>query len=145
MNKLIFTVKSKSDLEKCYPLIKELRPHLSYQDFLSIYEESHHSNGYEIVGIEEDGQILALMGYRNLTDFVRGKHVYIDDLVTNTNVRSKGLGSELLAYAENIAKNSGCKTLRLCTGIENELGMKFYERNGWIKRAFTYTKKLDSN
>ena len=122
-----------------------MRPHLNYEDFISIYEESHQSCGYEIVAIEEDGQILALMGYRNLSDFVRGKHIYIDDLVTSKNVRSKGLGSELLAYAENIAKNSGRKSLRLCTGIENELGIKFYERNGWNKRAFAYTKKLDSN
>ena len=36
-----------------------------------------------------------------------------------------------------------CKSLRLCTGIENERGVNFYERSGWTKRAFAYTKKMD--
>ncbi len=144
MEKLIFTAKSKTDLERCYPVMKELRPHLSYEDYISIYEDSHKSNGYEIVAIEEDGQILAIMGYRFLSDYVRGQHVYVDDLVTRENVRSRGLGAELLKFAENISKISGCNCLRLCTGIENELGMRFYERNGWMKRAIAYTKKLNS-
>jgi hypothetical protein len=32
--------------------------------------------------------------------------------------------------------------LRLCTGIENLRGVEFYERNGWTKRAYAYTKKI---
>jgi ribosomal protein S18 acetylase RimI-like enzyme len=143
MNKRIFTVKSYDDLERCYLTMKELRSNLSYTDYISIYEVAHKADGYEIVAIEEDNQILALMGYRFLSDYVRGKHVYIDDLVTSEKVRSKGFGAELLRYAEDISRSSGCSCLRLCTGIENELGMKFYERHGWIKRAFAYTKKMN--
>lgn len=144
MEKRIFTATTKTDLERCYPIIKELRPHLSYEDYLSVYEDSHKADGYEIVAIEEGDEILAVMGYRFLSDYVRGKHVYVDDLVTSERARSKGLGAELLKFAEDIARTTGCKTLRLCTGIENERGMRFYDRNGWIKRAFAYTKKLKS-
>ncbi len=142
MKKRIFVVKSKADLERCYPVMKELRTHLSFEDYISIYDESHKTNGYEIVAIEDHSQIVAVMGYRFLSDYVRGKHVYVDDLVSRENVRSQGLGAELLKYAEKVAKESGCKTLRLCTGIENERGVKFYDRNGWTKRAYAYTKKL---
>jgi GNAT superfamily N-acetyltransferase len=142
MQKRIFTVTNKKDLERCYPIIKELRPHLSFEDYISIYKQSHTSDGYEIVAIEEMEQILAVMGYRFISDFVRGKHVYVDDLVSTEKVRSQGLGAELLKFAESVAEETGCKSLRLCTGIENERGMKFYDRNGWTKRAFAYTKKL---
>lgn len=142
MGKRIFTVKKKVDLERCYPVMKELRPHLSFEDYISIYEESHKADGYEIIAIEDQGQILAVMGYRFLSDYVRGKHVYIDDLVSSEKVRSKGLGSELLQFAEEIAQTNGCKSLRLCTGIENDRGVQFYDRNGWTKRAYAYTKKL---
>lgn len=142
MNRNLFVAKTESDLERCFPVMKELRPHLNFDDYLSIYEEAHRNDGYQIVAIEENGQILAVMGYRILSDYVRGKHVYIDDLVSSEAVRSKGLGAELLKYAEGIAKNINCNTLRLCTGIENERGAKFYEKNGWIKRAFAYAKKL---
>ncbi|MFZ4713763.1 MAG: GNAT family N-acetyltransferase [Bacteriovoracaceae bacterium] len=142
MEKRIFKVISEIDLERCFPIMKELRPHLSYDDFLTIYNDAHKADGYEIIAIEENNQILALMGYRFLSDYVRGKHIYIDDLVTTEKIRSKGLGADLLKFAEDLAQSSGCNTLRLCTGIENERGVKFYNRNGWIKRAFAYTKKL---
>lgn len=142
MDKRTFTVKDKTDLERCYPVMKELRPHLSFEDYISIYNESHIADGYEIVAIEDKGQILAVMGYRFLSDYVRGRHVYVDDLVSTEGARSQGLGAELLKFAEGIAQASGCNSLRLCTGIENDRGVKFYERNGWTKRAFAYTKKL---
>ncbi len=142
MEKRIFTVKNKNDLERCYPVMKELRPHLSFEDYVSIYNDSHATDGYEIVAIEDKEQILAVMGYRFLSDFVRGKHVYIDDLVSTEKARSHGLGAELLKFAEEIAQTTGCKSLRLCTGIENQRGMKFYDRNGWTKRSYAYTKKL---
>lgn len=142
MEKQIFIVQTKAELERCFPVMKELRPHLSFEEYVSIYEKAHASDGYEIVAVEVQGQIIAVMGYRFLSDFVRGKHVYIDDLVSSEKLRSQGLGAELLTFAEEVAKTSGCKSLRLCTGIENERGIKFYDRNGWIKRAFAYTKKL---
>ncbi len=144
MGKRVFTVSSRVDLERCYPLMKELRPHLSYEDYLTIYDDAHSTGGYEIVAIEENGEILAVMGYRFLSDFVRGKHLYIDDLVTAEKARSKGWGRELLRFAEELAYTNGCKSLRLCTGVENERGVSFYERNGWVKRAFAFTKKLKS-
>jgi ribosomal protein S18 acetylase RimI-like enzyme len=143
MNRRTFTVTSKNELERCYPVMKELRPQLRYEDYLSIYEDSHKADGYEIVAIEDNDQILALMGYRFLTDYVRGRHLYIDDLVTTQKIRSQGLGAELLKLAESIAEKNGCASLRLCTGIENERGVIFYERNGWGKRSFAFVKKLE--
>jgi GNAT superfamily N-acetyltransferase len=142
MNKRIFTVATANDLERCYPIMKELRPHLSFEDYVSIYNESHKADGYQIVAIEDKGNVLAVMGYRFLSDFVRGKHVYVDDLVATEKARSQGLGAELLKFAEGVAEATGCKSLRLCTGIQNERGIQFYERNGWAKRSFAYTKKL---
>ncbi len=143
MTKRIFVVQTKADLDRCYPVVNELRPHLSFNEYIAIYEEAHAHDGYEIVAIEVSDQIVAVMGYRFLSDFVRGKHVYIDDLVSTEKFRSQGFGAELLTFAESVAKETECKNLRLCTGIENERGVNFYERSGWKKRAFAYTKKLD--
>lgn len=136
----MFIVRTQNDLEKCFAVIKELRPHLSLTEYLEIYAEAHKSNGYEIVAIEEEGNVVAAMGYRILFDYVRGKHLYIDDLVSTEKSRSKGLGAKLLKYAESVAKELKCKSLRLCTGIENERGIQFYEKNGWIKRSYAYVK-----
>lgn len=135
-------IQNREDLEKCFPLMKELRPHLSEQDYLEIYRHAHAMDGYEIVGLQLDGKIVALMGYRLMYDFVRGRHLYIDDLVSTEKMRSKGLGAQLLKHAESIAQDLGCKSLRLCTGVENDRGKKFYEQNKWTLRAYAFTKKL---
>ena len=134
--------KDNNDLERFYPVMKELRKDLILTDYLNICEKAIATSGYEIVAIEKNDQILAVMGYRVLYDFVHGKHLYIDDLVSTESHRSQGLGAQLLKYAENLAKELNCKGLRLCTGIENELGKKFYEREGWYLRAVVYKKKL---
>lgn len=138
----IFIARTRTDLERCFPIMKELRPHLNLKDFFTIYEKAHQMDGYEIIGIKEGPQIVAIMGYRTLYDYVRGKYIYIDDLVSSEKMRSKGYGARLLQYAEEAACEQGCATLRLCTGLDNEGGIKFYEKNGWVKRSFAYVKKL---
>ena len=142
MEKRLFIVQSQTELERCYPVIKELRPHLRFEDFLEYYQQAHASDGYEIAAIESQQGIVAVMGYRFLVDFVRGRHLYIDDLVTSERVRSMGLGAELLKYAEKVAADSGCKSLRLCAALENEGGIRFYNRNGWHQRAYAFAKKI---
>lgn len=141
----IFLAKTKAELERCFPVMKELRPHLDFAAFLEIYASAHKADGYEIAAIEREGKILAVMGYRILWDYVRGKHLYIDDLVATATARSQGLGAELLQFAEKVAAENACPSLRLCTGTENEKGMKFYEREGWTKRSFAYVKRLSQN
>lgn len=43
---------------------------------------------------------------------------------------------------KELRANLNCKSLRLCTGIENDRGVKFYEKNNWVKRAYAFTKKI---
>jgi len=47
----------------------------------------------------------------------------------------------VMLKSEEVALRENCQTLRLCTGIENESGVRFYEKNGWSKRAYAFTKK----
>lgn len=129
------------ELERCFSVMKELRPHLDFDGFYSIYAESHKADGYEIAFVQKDGEVLAVMGYRFLCDMVRGRHLYIDDLVATEKARSQGYGAALLGFAESVAKETGCPSLRLCAALENTGGIRFYERNGWTKRTFSFVKK----
>lgn len=132
----------RADLERAFPVMKELRSHIDIDSFLSVIEAAKHEGGYTLVAIERGAQVVALMGYRVLTDFVHGRHLYIDDLVTTKDQRSAGHGARLLKYAEEQARRLDCVGLRLCTGIDNEAGRRFYEREGWALRAVAYKKKL---
>ena len=133
-------LKSPPELEAGYAVLKELRTNLTFTDFITLYKSAHQTDGYTLIGMVENDRYVAVMGYRILHDFVHGKHLYVDDLVVIRGQQSKGIGSKLLAYAEEIAEKQGCQGLRLCTGKENERGIKFYEREGWNPRAIAFKK-----
>ncbi len=142
MNRILFLEK-RDELKKAFPVIQDLRPHLSEQQFIDLFFEMNRTAGYTLAAlVDGEHNILGLMGYRFLVDYVRGSHLYIDDLIVKSEFRSQKLGEKLLAFAEQVAKTKGVKTLRLSTGIENERAMKFYERSGWEHRSMVYIKSI---
>lgn len=132
-----------ADFEAVFPVIRELRPHLTFQEYTSLMMEAKIRDDYEIVAIFQGPKCIAAMGFRILFDFVHGKHLYIDDLVVAEGCRSKGIGAELLKYAERVAIEKKCKGLRLCTGVDRKDSQRFYERNNWNARAIAYKKVVE--
>lgn len=132
-----------SDLEQAFPLMKELRPHLDFEDFELLTTQARLQDKYCLVGMSDNDHYVGLMGYRVLFDLVHGKHLYIDDLVISHKCRSQGLGLQLLQYAEKEAQKQQCKVMRLCTGVDNTRAMSFYEKNQWNQRAVVYKKKVE--
>lgn len=131
-----------AEVERVLPLMRELRPHLDEESFLRLYKEAKLRDDYKLVGLVHNDFCVALMGYRILFDFVHGKHLYIDDLVVEKDLRGQGLGKQLLDHALAEAAREECQGLRLCTGIENHSAVKFYEREGWQARALAFKIKL---
>ncbi len=82
------------------------------------------------------------MGLRYLHNYVHKYHLYIDDLVVKKDIRSQGGGAILLEFAEDLAKAKSCTGLRLCTGIDNKEGIRFYERENRSARTLAYKKKI---
>lgn len=131
------------DIDSTYVLMKQLRPHISLEQFRIIFEKANKSDDYNIYGYtDQKAHIKGLIGIRTLHDYVHGKHLYIDDLVVDETCRSQGIGKKLLDFAEDLAKKNECTGLRLCTGIDNKDGMRFYERENWKQRAVVFKKKL---
>jgi GNAT superfamily N-acetyltransferase len=137
------TLNSPDLLKRGYAVLRELRTELSLPDFHAIYDQAHSRDGFQLVAAVEDEKIAGIMGYRILFDFVHGKHLYIDDLVTTESMRGRGIGAKLLKEAERIAKDHGCVALRLCTGTANERAKTFYQREGWSLRSVAYKKKVE--
>jgi len=138
----ILELKTPEALERAFPVLRELREGLSFEDFTFLHDQAKAHDDYRLVGVFEAGHCIAVMGYRILFDFVHGKHLYIDDLVVTAEHRSSGLGAKLLQHAEGLAKETQCKGLRLCTGVDRKDSQRFYENNGWVARAVAYKKVL---
>jgi GNAT superfamily N-acetyltransferase len=135
-------LQTEAELKSVYPLMRQLREALSESDFISRIQAAQKESQYELLGFFEGPHCQALIGYRILTDLVHGRHLYIDDLVVDQIARSKGLGANLLKKIKEIGREKNCQRLRLCTGVENERGKNFYERNGWKFRAVVYKSEV---
>lgn len=138
----IAELSTKEELERAFPVLKELRQELIFEDYLRLLREAQANSGYQLWAALRGQEILGLMGVRVLTDFVHARHLYIDDLVVTDKFRSQGLGAKLLEFAEDLARTNSCRGLRLCTGVSNQEAVRFYERLGWQARAYSFKKKL---
>ena len=74
----------------------------------------------------------------NLTRNVR-PYAFFENVVTHGDYRNKGLATECLNYARDIAIENNCYKMMLLTGSKNEKTLNFYENagyNGADKTAF---------
>jgi GNAT superfamily N-acetyltransferase len=72
----------------------------------------------------------------NLT---RGAHPYgiIENVVTHTDYRKQGLGTQVLRYALNIAWQQKCYKVMLLTSSKREETLRFYEQAGFKRGVKT--------
>ncbi len=62
--------------------------------------------------------------------------LHIDDLCVDEAMRGQNIGTQLLEYAKNYAKELGCYNLTLNVWALNENAMRFYEKNGLRPQKF---------
>ena len=130
-----------SELDAAFELLKQLRTHLTFESFRENISKLKKEN-YELWSLQDNGSIVALAGLRTYTDFVRGTHLYVDDLVVDQNLRSQGYGAKLLAFTEKLCSEKGLPSLRLACAHENKKGYSFYQREGWTDRSCAFVKKV---
>ena len=111
---------------QCYPVMRELRTHItSEQEFVDRVLRQQ-KQGYEIAFLEAEGEVRAAAGYRLLESLFSGKNLYVDDLVTRDADRSRGYGGELLDWLIDQARLNNCETLELDSGVQRFDAHRFY-------------------
>jgi GNAT superfamily N-acetyltransferase len=82
----------------------------------------------------------AAVGYRLFTNFVSGKHLYVDDLVTAEQWRSRGYGKLLNKYLVELARKEGCSTVQLDSGVHRRKAHRFYFRERYTIHSFHFVR-----
>ena len=140
---MIKYLESEKDLLEGYHVLKELRTSLSEKEFLKRFAIME-KEGYQLLGLEEEGQLVAVAGIISLTNFYHGKHIYIYDLVTKSSVRSKGYGEKLLDYIIKTGKEKGYENITLSSGLQREAAHRFYENKmSFDKTSYVFVKSLE--
>ena len=118
-----------NEIQNCFPVMSQLRPHLLAEDFVATVRNQMDS-GYILAYLEDEGQVKSVAGFRYVTVLSAGFHMYVDDLVSDSNSRSKGYGSKLFDWLVDLAKSKACKKLRLDSGVQRFAAHRFYLRKG---------------
>ena len=119
---------------------RQLRPGLP-ADYAGRMKEVF-ASGAEMAVAVVDGRVAGITVFRVLEKTFTGRELYCDDLVTDEQQRSKGVGRALIAYMEKLGRQRGCHTLALDSGTHRQQAHKFYFREQMPITAFHFSKKL---
>ena len=104
---------------------------LQEKGLLTILENENIGN-ILIVSINEE--IVAMVNILYTISTALGTKVAIlEDMIVSKNFQNQNIGSELLKYAIEVAKNKGCKRITLLTDNDNSNAHKFYKKSGFQK------------
>jgi GNAT superfamily N-acetyltransferase len=109
--------------------MRQLRTAFSAEEFAARVELQQ-AEGYRLAYLEHEGTIVALAGFRVMNVLWSGKTMYVDDLVTDEAMRSRGFGERMVNWLVAQARSEGCKTFSLDSGTHRQAAHAFYFRTG---------------
>ena len=119
---------------------RQLRPQLP-ADYAAKMQRVISDGGQMCVAVR-DRKVLGVAVYREFENTHTGRRFYIDDLVTDENGRSTGVGHALMAYLQRIARERGCPGLDLESGTHRTRAHRFYFREGFFINSFSFRKEF---
>ena len=130
-----------AEIQECHALLAELRPHVPADGFVALVRRLE-AGGYRLAYIRDEGGLRAVAGWRFLEQLVRGRVLYVDDLVTTSGDRSRGYGKVLLDWLYERAGVSGCGALELDSGTQRHDALRFYFRHRMTISAFHFVRPV---
>lgn len=125
-------------LEAAETVHRQLRPQIP-ADYVATLNKIVHE-GAELVVCVNEGAVGGVLMYRILTDTLTGRFLYINDLVADSTGRGKGVGKALMDYAVAEAKARDCVAVSLSSGTQREQAHRFYFREGFTIKAFSFSR-----
>ena len=118
-----------SEIKATFPVMKQLRSHLSEDQYLAAVRRQNENDNYRLAAVvDDDGIAKCVAGYRVSECLCWGKFLYVDDLVTDENARSENHGRQMMEWLVTEAKKNGCGRIHLDSGVQRHSAHRFYLR-----------------
>ena len=112
-----------NDAARAYKgVIPEDRWHEPYMTLAELRQEIE--DGVFFRGLEDDGQLLGVMGIQDKTEVALIRHAYVA-----TRAQNLGIGTKLLRHLENLT----AKPILIGTWAAASWAITFYEKNGYTR------------
>ena len=134
---------SDADIRRCYPVMKELRPHIAGAgELVARVRRMQADAAWRLIYVEDAGEPVATAGFRILDFLHSGLTLYVDDLVALEGHRGSGVAEALMRWMEDCARQAGCETFSLDSGTHRLPAHRFYHRLKLGISSFHFQKKL---
>ncbi|SDY13270.1 Acetyltransferase (GNAT) family protein [Evansella caseinilytica] len=131
------------EMQAAYAVMKQLRTHLDEATYLQLVKEARETGEYRLFSLVDDGRIVAVIGFMPMVTLYNGRCLWICDLVTAADVRSRGYGKMLLDFAHRWAEENGYPVVSLSSGLQRLDAHRFYEEKmGYDKVSYVFKKTL---
>lgn len=119
---------SDEEIDACYPVMAELRPHLDRTAFMAQVKRQTQDSGFKLVYLTDGGggEVRAVAGIRVAEWLAGGKYLEIEDLVAMDGQRSKGYGGELFDWIVEYAGRQECRQVKLVSHVTRFDAHRFY-------------------
>ena len=98
-----------------------------------LWERILEDKDHHIIVAEENGQIVSscvCVVIPNLTHNQQ-PYAFVENVITDERYRRRGLATDCLNYAKQIAEKENCYKMMLLTGSKKESTLNFYRRAGY--------------
>jgi GNAT superfamily N-acetyltransferase len=97
---------------------------------------------YQLLGAFLDERLAGVCGAWIATKIWCGRYLEIDNLVIDPELRSFGIGSQLIGRLEELAREAGCQVMVLDSYTSNHPSHRLYHRLGFEIWGFHFVKPL---
>ncbi|HSG89434.1 MAG TPA: GNAT family N-acetyltransferase [Pseudomonadales bacterium] len=140
----IALVTTAADLRACHPVMVQLRPDHDEDAFVAQVQRQR-LQGYQLAaGRDEGGAVVVVAGFVLCEKLAWGRHLYVDDLVTDGARRSTGAGAAMLAWLGEFARDADCASIHLDSGVQRHDAHRFYDRQGMARTSLHFEMPLDA-
>lgn len=100
---------------------------------MDVWNRIRNDRNHHIIVAEEDGEIVSSCICVIIPNLTHGQRSYafIENVITDAAHRNRGLASQCLDYAKELAVKEHCYKLMLLTGSKQEETLRFYEKAGY--------------
>lgn len=119
----------------------QLRTHLQLQSFVTQVRRQMET-GYWLAYVSNSECICSVAGFRIRESLSWGRFLYVDDLITDAQMRSQHYGHQLLDWLVQYARQQDCAQLHLDSGLQRLDAHRFYQREGLQISGYHFSLKL---
>lgn len=164
----IHIASTQEELDACFPVMQQLRPQYSLDSFkqqVILQQQAGYQLAYALyeepakdrvdigitIGAEQDtenndtstsNKVVAVAGFIIGHKLAWGKHLYLDDLVSDDNNRSTGAGQALINWLTDYAVANECEQFHLDSGVQRFAAHKFFLREGFHIASHHFQRQL---